>query len=468
MTDLPEAPTYPESQLRPRRSLQLIWLIPLVAALIAGFLAWRNLRDRGPTITLSFHTADGLVAGQTKVRHKAVDLGTVQAINLSPDMTHVTVTVAMRREAESELTENARFWVVRPRLTIGNISGLDTLVSGSYIELDPGLVPPPGTRPAGRHDFTGLEEPPANRSDEPGVLFHLKSERIGSISSGAPLFFRDITVGEVLGYVLGPNGDDVNIEIFVRAPYDKLVRPTSHFWNASGVSLGLGADGVHLRLESLAAVLTGGIAFDNSATTASTSNTTPSLPGASFRLYRDEATATAAGLSDRIPFVAYVDGSVRGLAIGAPVELYGIPIGSVTDVELQFDPTAATSRVAVRFEIQPERLRNPGAVQPDPVRLAQRLVDRGLRVELNTSNYLTGQLVVALTFVPGAPPAQVRTEAGVIVLPARPAASPASPPASATCWPRSTASRSMTSSATSTEPSNPFTTSPPAPNSATA
>ncbi len=417
MSDAPPAtePEFPVAETRPRRSLQLIWLIPLVAALIAGYLGYRNLQDRGPTITISFATADGLVAGQTKVRHKAVDLGTVERVNLSPDMSHVTITVEMRREAQAELTENARFWVVRPRLTIGNISGLDTLVSGSYIELDPGLGPQAGNKAASKRDFVGLEEPPAVRSDEPGATFHLKSERIGSLTSGAPLFFRGITVGEVLGYTLGPNGDDVTIEVFVRKPYDTFVHPNTHFWNASGVALSLGADGVQLRLESLAAVLSGGVAFDN----AGAASTSPSPAGASFKLYSDEATATAAGLSDRIPFVVYLDGSVRGLSIGAPVELYGIPIGSVTDIELQFNPADASSHVAVRFDIQPERLRNPDAAKADPQRVTQLLVDRGLRVELNTSSYITGQLVVALVFVPGAPPFKVTSDNGAMVLPSQ-------------------------------------------------
>ncbi len=422
--DMPEPPAppsparaapiqhFPEAEVRPRRSLQLIWLIPIAAAIIAGFLGWRAWHDRGPVITLTFNTADGLQAGQTKVKHKAVDLGTVERISLSPDRSHVVVRVQMSRESQDELTENARFWVVRPRLTLGNISGLDTLVSGSYIELDPGVGGPATTR-----EFTGLEEPPAVRSDEPGQVYHLKTDRIGSINSGAPLFFRDITVGEVLAYTLGPNGEGVTIDVFIRSPYDKLVRPTSHFWNASGVSVSLGADGVQLRLESLAAVLSGGIAFDNAA---GATDGKPSPAGTSFPLYRDEAAATAAGTSQKVSFVVYVEGSVRGLSVGAPVELYGIPIGNVTDIRLQFNPADGSSHVAVRFDVQPERFRNPAATTPvDPVRLAQRLVDRGLRVELNTSNYLTGQLVVALTFVPDAPKVQVRSENGAIVLPSQ-------------------------------------------------
>ena len=417
MSGTPPAEDYPTAQLRPGRSLQLIWLIPLVAAVIAGVLGWRNWRERGPVVTLSFKTADGLVAGQTKVKHKAVDLGTVERISLSHDMTHVVVRVAMQREAEDELTEAARFWVVRPRLTLGNVSGLDTLVSGSYIELDPGSSRPGADKPKAQSEFNGLEEPPAVRSDEPGQVYHLKSERIGSLASGAPLFFRDITVGEVLGYTLGPNGDNVTIDVFVRAPYDRLVRRTTHFWNASGVTLGIGADGVQLRLESLAAVLSGGVAFDNSAVAA---DATPSPPGATFPLFRDETTATAAGASDRIPFMIFVEGSVRGLSVGSPVELYGIPIGAVTDVRLHFNPTDSSSHVAVRFDIQPNRVGSPsGAAPVDPLMMAQRLVDRGLRVELNTSNYLTGQLVVALTFTPNLPSMPVHREDGAIVLPSQ-------------------------------------------------
>jgi paraquat-inducible protein B len=415
----PTAPAAPlaEARVQTHRGFHAVWLIPIVAALIAAFLGWRAISQQGETITLTFATAEGLTAGQTRIRHKAVDLGTVRRITLSPDMKHVTVQAAMRREADRFLTTNARFWVVRPRLNAGNISGLDTLLSGAYIEMDPGL---PGG--ALRTAFVGLEEPPAVRSDEPGRSFVLAADRIGSLSSGSPVFYRDIEAGEVLGYDVHPaeRAEDtvVTVHVFIRAPYDRFVHEGTYFWNVSGVTVQLGADGVRLQLESLQALLSGGIAFQ---TPPPPRDGPASKPGAIFQLYDDRASAQSAGILNRIPFLIYVQGSVRGLAVGAPVELFGIPIGSVTGVHLELNPTGTQSRVAVRFDVQPERIFGPDAI-PDtqPIAVARRLVASGMRVQLRSANYLTGQLLVAMDYFPNEPPANVHEENGAIVLPTLP------------------------------------------------
>lgn len=282
----------PEARIQHRRRpLQVVWLVPAVAALVAAFLAWHALSREGPTITITWLSGDGLVAGQTKVEHKAVELGTVRSVTLSPDMSHVVATVEMQRQAARFLTDNARFWVVRPRFTPNNISGIETLVSGAYIELDPGS--PNATE---RSEFTGLEEPPAVRSDEPGSTFNLTADRIGSLDTGSPVLFHDISVGEVLGYILSPDGRHSNVQVFVRKPYDDYVHQGSHFWNASGVSLDLDANGAHLRMESLRAALAGGVAFDNDA---DARKTPVAESGTTFPLYQDEAAAKLAGTTSR-------------------------------------------------------------------------------------------------------------------------------------------------------------------------
>jgi paraquat-inducible protein B len=410
----PSAAELPHSHVQMRRPLQLIWLIPVVALGVAAYLGWQAISERGPMITLTFRTGDGLVADQTPVKHKAVDLGRVERISLSNDMSHVEVRIRMRREAVPELTDTARFWVVRPRLSLGNVSGLDTLLSGGYIEMDPGSR-------GGKQQlsFTGLEEPPAVRSDEPGQTYKLTADRIGSLSSGSPVFYRDIDVGEVLGYDLGPNGDNVTVNVFVRSPFDKFVHAGTNFWNASGIAVDLGANGVQLRLESLAAVLSGGVAFD---TTADARATPVSPPGATFPLYKDQDAGITADFRRRIPMVSYFQGTVRGLAAGAPVELFGIQIGTVTRIHLQFDPTgAATPRVAVHFEVQPERMMDPRLLAPgiDPVDVTRRLVRRGLHAGLATANYLTGQLVLQMVFTPGDATSDLHIENGEIVLPSQ-------------------------------------------------
>ncbi len=405
----------PAAATRRARRFQLIWLIPIVAALVAGYLAYRTISQRGPTITLTFRSADGLKAGTTKIRHKAVDLGTVDTIRLSDDLSSVVVRVQMQREATDELTDNARFWVVRPRLNAGNVSGLDTLLSGAYIELDPGMPTPQPAPP--RRDFTGLEEPPAIRSDEPGQSYVLQATRIGGITSGSPVLYRDVTVGEVLRWDMAPDGQSFTVTIFVRNQFTRLVRVGTHFWDVSGIGVDLGASGVQVRLESLQALLAGGIAFD---TTAEARNTPVSKADAEFRLYRDQATAHAAGYERRIPFVTRFEGSVRGLAVGAPVEVFGIQIGSVTDVHLEFNPDSSEAHVDVKFEIQPERILQPDQIdQKSPLATTQALVQRGMRIQLHTANYLTGQLFLGIDLVKGAAPADASvTSDGALYFPA--------------------------------------------------
>ncbi len=406
------SPKEPAAAVR-RSRISLIWLIPLVAAVIAAWLGWRTVSQEGSLLTLTFRGADGLTAGQTRVRHKAVDLGQVETIRLSDDMSHVIVTVRMRREADPYLTDNARFWVVRPRIASGSLSGIETLVSGSYIEMDP------GNRDGQRQlEFTGLEQPPGVRSGEPGRTFALKAQRLGSLGPGAPVFYRDITVGEVLGYDIGDGTGPVTVRVFVRAPYDSFVRHGTHFWNASGLSVQIGSEGLHVEVASLQAVLSGGVAFDSPRR--SKADAEEAEAGTEFPLYNDFAQAQAAGYSTKLSFVTYFESSVRGLSHGAPVEFFGIQVGTVSSVALELDPATGSARVRVRLEVQPERIMSQDEVKTDDTMDAtRRLVQRGMRAQLQTASYLTGQRVVALDFVPNARPADVVMDGGDIVLPSQ-------------------------------------------------
>jgi paraquat-inducible protein B len=397
------------------RRFSLIWLIPVVAVLIAAWLGFRYLSQTGPLVTLTFLSADGLTAGQTEVRHKAVTLGTVESINLSPDMSHVLVRVRMRSDAKPALTDQARFWVVRPRFTPGNISGLETIVSGSYIELDPGAK---GGEE--RYSFTGLETPPAIRSDEPGRTYVLRGNRLGALSIGSSIYYRDVTVGEVLGYDVGKPGDPITLYAFVRAPYDSYIHEGSYFWNASGVSVQVGSSGVKLELQSLQAVFAGGIAFD----TPKEALPTPiAASNAEFPLFDDESTGAASHYKERLHFLIHVKGSVGGLGVGAPVQLYGIQVGVVTGVALNVDQPTGNIDVQVRFDVEPERVPR-STPTPPPAQVLSEIsnqVEHGLRAQLRSANFLTGQLLVALDFFPDADPAQLTTENGEHVLPDQPA-----------------------------------------------
>lgn len=411
MSDL-VPPKEPAATVR-RSRISLIWLIPLVAAVIAAWLGWRTVSQQGSVVTLSFRGADGLTAGQTRVRHKAVELGQVETIRLSDDMSHVIVTVRMRREVEPYLTEKARFWVVRPRISSGSLAGIETLVSGSYIEMDPG-----GRDGDRRLEFTGLEQPPGVRTGEPGRTFTVKAQRLGSLGPGAPVFYRDITVGEVLGYDIGDGTGPVTVQVFIRAPYDGFVRHGTHFWNASGLSVQIGGEGVHVEVASLQAVLSGGVAFDSPSR--SKADAAEADAGTEFPLYNNFGEAQASGYSTKLSFVTYFESSVRGLARGAPVEFFGIQIGTVSNVALELDPARGSGRVRVLLEVQPERIMTEDAVKTDDtLETTRRLVQRGMRAQLQTASYLTGQRVVALDFVANARPADVAMEGDSIVLPSQ-------------------------------------------------
>ena len=406
----PQPDSTPQASVRRKSAFSFVWILPIIAAVVGAYLAFTTLSQRGPEIVLTFQSAEGLTAGQTKVRHKAVDLGTVTSIRLANDMSHVIVHVRMTSEANPYLTDRARFWVVRPRLSASNISGLETLISGGYIEMDPGST---GGKP--KTEFAGLENPPGVRSDEPGTTFTLHTARIGSLGSGSPVFYRDIVVGEVLGYKLPEGNGPITVNVFVRAPYDKWVREGTRFWNASGVSVELGGAGVHVELESIQAVLSGGVAFN----TAEDSRDTPvAKPDADFELYKDEPAAAAAGYKQRLPFVLYYQTSTAGLGVGSPVQLYGITIGNVTDVRLQLDPTNGSARVRVAIEVQTERLTAiSGNTSDDPSTVAQRLVDHGMRAGLSTISYVTGSMAVSLDFQQNPVPAKITKEGDIIVLP---------------------------------------------------
>ena len=300
--------------------------------------------------------------------------------------------------------------MVRPRLSASNISGLETLISGGYIEMDPG-----GKGGKDKREFVGLENPPGVRSDEPGTTFLLSTPRIGSLGSGSAVFYRDIVVGEVLDYHLPEGNGPITINVFVRAPYDKWVRTATRFWNASGLNVAFGGGGLHVELESIQAVISGGVAFN----TADDGRDTPSAKqDTTFPLFANEAAASASGYRQRIATVMYFQASTAGLVEGSPIVVFGQQIGIVTDIKLEIDAASASARVRVAGEIQPERLRAVGGDPNEkPLDVSRRLVDHGMRAELVTTSYVTGSLAVSLEFRPNPGKATVVMEGDAIVLP---------------------------------------------------
>jgi paraquat-inducible protein B len=408
-------PALPRARIHHRLGYSWIWLTPLLALILVGYLIYTLVAERGPVISITFENADGLTEHQTQVKYKAVTLGTVSNVELSDDLSHVIVRVRMTDRAEPFLTEQTRFWVVRPRLGAGLQAfqaGLETLVSGAYIAIDPGSGP--GEL---QTDFKGLEEPPSIRSDEPGTVYFLQAEALGGLSAGAPIFCRDVEVGRVLGYDLERSLHDVRIRIFVRKPYDEWVKPETRFWNASGLHVGTGSDGLEIGLQSVQSVFSGSIAFQ---TRSDAEKTPPSQPESTFRLYPSRSTADVEMYELSVPYVSYFQSSIRGLTEGSEVHMFGRRLGAVTSVELMSDPRPehqGSMAVRVAYVLQPER----GLRERDWEALGapgmRSLVEKQMRVVLETNSFLTGQKVLSLQYVPGAVPESVMKEGEALVLP---------------------------------------------------
>jgi paraquat-inducible protein B len=389
-----------QPEVRRRRRLSPIWILPVVAVIVAAWLAYVTFAEKGPIITISLKTASGIEAGKTQIKYHDIELGVVQRVEAAPDLSHVVISAQMNKTAEDHLKEGTHFWVVRPRLSLTSLSGLETLVSGNYIEMDPG----PG--PAAERRFTGLEQPPVVRSDEPGTSYVVTTEKLGSISSGSPVFSRGIVVGEVIDYKFDGAQPRIPVRLFVKKPYDALVHDGTQFWNASGISVDAGAGGLKVQIESLEAVLAGGIAFE---TPEAAVLGEPARADTTFPLYDNRAAAIDASYTQRVRAIVEFEGSVRGLEIGAPVEAQGIPIGRVVDFHLVVDAASSKVRVPVVIEADIARI---GIINQPPDQtgkgvLARQLVALGMRAQLRTSSLITGSLVVALDFFPDAPPAEI-------------------------------------------------------------
>jgi paraquat-inducible protein B len=396
--------------LRRRWLPSLIWILPVTAVVIGASLVVNAWRTAGPRVTISFETAQGLEVGKTQVKYRSVNIGHVTSIALSADHNRVLVSADLLRSANDLLTADARFWVVRPRIGIGWASGLDTLISGSYIAFEAGEAK------ARERKFVGLENPPPATHGLLGKSVVLHAKDVGSLALDAPVYFRRFEVGHVIDRTLEPAGQGARVVVFIDAPYDRLVTRATRFWNASGIDLTLGADGLKVRTQSLASVLAGGIAFET-APTAQDIGPVPS--GAEFTLFNDQAAAMAPPDGEARYVSMRFSQSLRGLSVGAPVDFIGVNIGQVFSLDLDYDAKHKSFPLVVTALVYPRRmgrayevLEQSGATGEDQMaRLVGQLVARGLRAQPRTGNLLTGQLYIALDFIPGSRP--VRFDVGV-------------------------------------------------------
>ncbi|CDG84988.1 PqiB family protein [Janthinobacterium agaricidamnosum] len=411
--DLAEPDIDPASRWLP----SLVWLIPLLAALIGIGLAAKSVLDKGPTVTVTFRSAEGLEPGKTKVRFKDVEIGQVRAITLDPDLSKVKVTIDMSKEARRFATADTRFWVVKPRVGASGVSGLGTLLSGAYIGVDA------GKSEEKKENFIGLENAPQVTGDQKGRQFTLHAESLGSVDIGSPVFYRRVQVGQVIGFSLDKAGNGITMSVFINSPYEQFVGKNSRWWHASGIDVRLDSNGFKLNTQSLAALVVGGIAFE------SQNGQRPDAvapANSAFLLAADEASAMREPDGEATTTVFYFDQSLRGLSVGAPVDFRGIVLGEVRSVGVEFDPVKKNFRMPVTVELYPGRLGKRfqnSLTEKDRSggnEMLERMVGRGLRAQLRTGNLLTSQLYIALDFFPKAPAAKVDFKQYPLVVPTVP------------------------------------------------
>ncbi len=379
-----------------------MWFIPLAALAVGLSIIWRGYSQKGPTITITFQSAAGIETGKTQIRYRDVTIGLVKSVRLNGKQTGVIVEAELTKDGAAFARDGSRFWVVRPRIGLGGVSGLTTLLSGSYIETD---LDPSSTSRTVDKDFVGLEQPPPITSDRPGSHFVLRSNTLGSLGPGAPIYFRRIQVGLVTGFKLNDAGQHVELNIFIDAPYDKFVDRSSRFWNESGVDLTIGPQGMNLQTESLLSLIAGGISF------ASFGKSQPLDENAKpFKLFDSRAAAAAVPEGVAVPIRMRFDQAVRGLSVGASVAFHGVDIGVVDAIALDFDVVTRRFYTKVEATLYPERL-GPVYVElkvakQTPEDLAASLSEftsKGLRAQLRTASILTGQLYITLSDFPNLP-----------------------------------------------------------------
>ncbi len=324
-----------------------VWVIPIVAALVGGWMVFQNLIEENAKIEVTFKSAAGIEAGKTLLKVRDIVVGKVTAVEFTKDLGVIKVAMEFEGIGPEHITDKTRFWVVKPRIGAGGVSGMDTLLSGAYIEADPGE----GGEPAVK--FTGMEEPGVYQLGNPGTSYRLEASTLGSLSRGSPIKYRDVAVGQVTRYKLAEDSVSVDIEIFIRAPYDKLVKKDTRFWNISGLDVEAGAEGFKLQMASIATLISGGVAFSD----VDSSSGAQAEANSVFTLYQHEdEQEVAEEVAFYVPAKLYFRNGVNGLVAGAPLEYKGLRLGTVEKVtaELNEDKTDMTTIAAVRIE--PDRL----------------------------------------------------------------------------------------------------------------
>ncbi|MCM2972702.1 MULTISPECIES: intermembrane transport protein PqiB [Larsenimonas] len=409
----------PQALRKRQKSISPVWLVPLLAVLIGGWMLYHTFTSRGPEITLIMDNAEGIEAGKTLIKARNVEVGRVNSVSLSDDTSHAVVTARMHEDAENLLKTDSRFWVVKPRVGREGISGLNTVLSGPYIQLQPGRAEQTKRR------FDMLEKPPVAPPDAGGLRINLTSANANALSVGDPVIFQGFTVGRVEASNFDTSDRQMHYRLYIFKPYRSLVTTNTRFWSASGVRFDLSTEGFTLDLASIESLISGGVTFGVPEDIA------PGNPIAqtdnTFELYGDEETARQGSFSHYLKYIVMVDDTVRGLHKGAPVEYRGVRIGTVDTVAyhlIKVEKRSLTNfSIPVLIRIEPQRIQSnldKQGIEQWRARV-NRLVKEGLRASLKAGNLFTGALFVDLNFDDSAEPVDTINQfEGIDILPSQP------------------------------------------------
>ncbi|MCM2129294.1 intermembrane transport protein PqiB [Larsenimonas rhizosphaerae] len=409
----------PQAKRKRQKSLSPVWLVPLLAVLIGGWMIYHTFSSRGPEITLIMDNAEGIEADKTLIKARNVEVGRVNSVALSDDTTHAVVKARMHNNTDELLNKGTRFWVVKPRVGREGISGLNTVLSGPYIQLQP------GSSEEEKRSFEMLDKPPVAPPDAAGLRINLTSNNANALSVGDPVVFQGYTVGRVEASNFDASDRLMHYRLFIFDSYQTLVTTNTRFWSASGVRFDLSTEGFSLNLASIESLVSGGVTFGVPEDIAPGQAVGPSE--STFELYSDEEAALQGSFSHYLKYVVLIDDTVRGLHKGAPVEYRGVRVGTVDTVPYRISQVEKQSltnfKIPVLVRIEPQRLQS----QIDEESIEQwharinRLIHRGLRASLKAGNLFTGALFVDLNFTDEAgPKGPLPKFAGVDVIPSQP------------------------------------------------
>lgn len=408
----------PQALIESSKGMSKIWFIPIITLIVGLWFIFQEVNDQGVRIEIQFDTASGLEEGKTQIKIRDVVIGHVDTIRLNEDSTGVLVSAALSKDAEKYLDSDTRFWVVSPKISLAGVSGLQTLLSGSYIEMSPGVSGTPT-----RH-FVALDNPPVTSIGTPGVRVFLSSEQSFTAQVGDPVIYRGLSVGRIETVEYDLEKRAAKYSAFIEAPFDQLVTDNTRFWSSSGIELELGVGGVGVSTSNLESLIAGGITFDDPE---GMKDGQPVGEDKVFRIYPSYKNAMAHRFVEKVYYVILVENSVRGLTVGAPVEYRGLQIGQVEEINAKLENhklalNADSYKIPVVISVQPG-LANLSDDESGKELISRQLsvwVDNGLRASLKTGNLLTGAVYVDLQHYDDVQSASLTQLAGYSLIPTVP------------------------------------------------